>query len=389
MKRLRFTATEELTAYVAQDANFPGDQCQDDLEDWLADRLLAAYPLNFTRIVIPSTAGDMEMADYDQDADGKVDDSEKLDGQTPAQVRVHTPQAHTLDSHSEKKLDQLDEKTPGSGVTVDGCLVKDGRAADSGKLEGSTKAQVQNHTAPDSSKLEGSTKAQVQDHTPKAHTLDSHSEKKLDTLGEKTPDTGVTVDGCLIKDGKAADSNKLGGSSKAAVQTHAPAGHTHGEADITDLTHVAIASIAETNTGTSATKAVSPDALAGSVLGEKGVCIVPFESDADVATGDGKVAFTVPLSMNGMNLVDALASVHTQGITGTTDVLVRRRRAGSDAEMLSTEITIGAEYFASDGVIDGTKDDIATGDQLFVDVDAVHSGTAPKGLSVVLTFRKP
>ncbi len=54
-------------------------------------------------------------------------------------------------------------------------------------------------------------------HTPKAHTLDSHSEKKLDTLGEKTADAGVTVDTCLIKDGKAADSNKLEGSTKAQV----------------------------------------------------------------------------------------------------------------------------------------------------------------------------
>ena len=154
-------------------------------------------------------------------------------------------------------------------------------------------------------------------------------------------------------------------------------------------TRLPTASIPETNTGTEAEKAVTPDGLAGSVLGEKGVCVVPFESDADVAAGDGKVAFTVPLSINGMNLVDVLASVHTQGITDTTDIQVRRRRAGSDVDMLSTKVTIGAEYFASDGVINTGNDDITTGDQIYIDVDAVHSGTAPKGLSVVLTFRKP
>ena len=117
------------------------------------------------------------------------------------------PSAHTLDSHSELKLDTLDEKTATVGVTVDGCLVKDGLVADSNKLEGSTKAQVQ-------------------DHTPKAHTLASHSELKLDTLDEVTLNTGVTIDTCLIKDGKAADSNLLEGSNKATVQDHTPKAHT-------------------------------------------------------------------------------------------------------------------------------------------------------------------
>jgi len=75
------------------------------------------------------------------------------------------------------------------------------------------------------------------DWTPKAHTLDSHSEKKLDTLAEKTLDAGVTVDTCLIKDGKAADSNLLEGSNKAQVQDHAPqahalSGHTQATAEL-------------------------------------------------------------------------------------------------------------------------------------------------------------
>jgi len=75
------------------------------------------------------------------------------------------------------------------------------------------------------------------DWTPKAHTLDSHSEKKLDTLDEKTLDAGVTVDACLIKDGKVADSNKLEGSTKAQVQDHAPqshalSGHTQATAEL-------------------------------------------------------------------------------------------------------------------------------------------------------------
>ncbi|GAI33871.1 unnamed protein product [marine sediment metagenome] len=88
-------------------------------------------------------------------------------------------------------------------------------------------------------------------------------------------------------------------------------------------------------------------------------------------------------------MVDVIASVHTKGVTNTTDVQIRRRRAGVDADMLSTKITIGDEYFASDEVIDGNNDDVEDGDQIYIDVDAIHTGTAPKGLSVVLTFRKP
>lgn len=151
---------------------------------------------------------------------------------------------------------------------------------------------------------------------------------------------------------------------------------------------VELATITEVNTGTDATRSITPDALAGSVLGEKGVCIAAVESDTSVAVADGKIPFTVPLSMDGMNLVDVIASVHTKGITGTTNIQIRRRRAGSDADMLSTLITIGDEFFASDEVIDGANDDILDGDQIYIDVDAIHSGTAPLGLSVVLTFRK-
>lgn len=150
-----------------------------------------------------------------------------------------------------------------------------------------------------------------------------------------------------------------------------------------------LADTGETSTGTDTSRVVTPDGLAGSVFGEKSFCIVPTESDTDTAIADGKVAFTVPASMNGMNLVDVIASVHTQGVTNALDVQLRRRRAGSEVDMLSTKVTIGAEYFASDESINASNDDINTGDQIYVDVDAIHTGTAAKGLSVCATFRLP
>jgi hypothetical protein len=125
--------------------------------------------------------------------------------------------------------------------------------------------------------------------------------------------------------------------------------------------------------------------VSGGVL-QRGFSVSVFDSDTSVATGDGTFAFTVPATLNGWDLSAALASVHTKGVTGTTDVQIRRRRNGSDADMLSTKITIGDEYYASDGVISSTYSDVETGDQIYVDVDAIHSGTAPKGLFVSVTF---
>lgn len=119
----------------------------------------------------------------------------------------------------------------------------------------------------------------------------------------------------------------------------------------------------------------------------RGVTIAPFESDAGLSVGDGKIAFTVPVFMGGMNLVDAIASVHTAGLTGSTDIQLRRRRAGNDVDLLSTKITIGDEFYASDGIIDTGNSEMNEGDQIYVDVDQIHSGTVPKGLSVSLEFR--
>ena len=111
-----------------------------------------------------------------------------------------------------------------------------------------------------------------------------------------------------------------------------------------------------------------------------------FASTKIVSVRNGTQALTIPTELNGRQLTDVVASVYTKGITGTTDIQVRRRRIGADVDMLSTPITIGDEFFAADGTINVANDDIITGDQIYIDVDAIHSGTAPLGLSVSLTF---
>lgn len=153
------------------------------------------------------------------------------------------------------------------------------------------------------------------------------------------------------------------------------------------------ADVDTTNTGTSTSHATTPDGIAGSYAGTKSWVIALHESDTDSEVADGKVGFVVPASMNGMNIVEAVASVHTAGTTGTTDYQLRRRRATSDVDAFSTKLTIdsgetSSTTAATPVVINTSNDDLQTGDILYVDTDAV-STTAAKGDSVVLSARLP
>lgn len=161
----------------------------------------------------------------------------------------------------------------------------------------------------------------------------------------------------------------------------------------TGVVELAIAS--EINTGTDATRAVTPDALAGSNLGSVPVAILVFDDSQNCAVGDGAgdVFFRIPSVLNGMNLVTAGMQSQTAGTTGTMDVQVARIRAGAAVDMLSTKITldsteIDSSTAATPPVINAANDDVATGDQIRIDVDAVQT-TPAKGLVVTLTFQLP
>jgi len=151
------------------------------------------------------------------------------------------------------------------------------------------------------------------------------------------------------------------------------------------------ATAAEVNTGTDAGRAVSPDSLAGSNAGLRYIqSMVFYQTDSNV-TGDGKAYFHIPAGMSGMDLVEVHAENITAGTTGTEDIQIYNFQVG---DMLSTKITIdttetGSDTAATPAVIDTSNDNVSTNDLLRVDVDAVHSGTAAKGLIVTLGFRIP
>lgn len=162
-------------------------------------------------------------------------------------------------------------------------------------------------------------------------------------------------------------------------------------ADLTTSGIVELATAAETTTGTDATRAVTPDGLAGSDFGIRYMQFIVFDFTTDTATGDGKFYAHVPAALDGMNLVEVHAEVITAGTTGTTDIQIHNLTQAAD--MLSTKLTIdsaetGSDTAATAAVIDTANDDIAENDVLRVDVDAV-STTAAKGLIVTLGFQLP
>jgi hypothetical protein len=111
-----------------------------------------------------------------------------------------------------------------------------------------------------------------------------------------------------------------------------------------------------------------------------------FQSNVSVSVQEGLVGLSIPSGWNNLNLSEALASVYVKGITGATTIQIRRSRAGADVDMLSSAISLGNVFTATGTVQNNGNQTVQTGDMIFVDVDTIHTGTAPLGLSVTLTI---
>ena len=179
----------------------------------------------------------------------------------------------------------------------------------------------------------------------------------------------------------------------AEILAQVPAAST----TVAGIIEAAIAS--EINTGTDDGRAVTPDSLAGSIMGRKYMTIKVIDDATVLTTGDGKIIIPIPPDFSGMNLVDADAAVSTVSSSGLPTVSIERIRTGTGAgtvDMLSTSITIDASEktsltATSAPAINGANDDVLMNsdsqDQLSINVDV--AGTGAKGLAVMLTFGLP
>ncbi len=117
--------------------------------------------------------------------------------------------------------------------------------------------------------------------------------------------------------------------------------------------------------------------------------LVCIDYTTDCTTGDGKGYISIPESADGMVLKEVHAENITAGTTGTMDIQIAN--VTDSVDMLSTKCTIdtgetGSDTAATAAVVDTSNDDVSEYDVLRVDVDAIHSGTAAKGLIVTLKF---
>jgi len=155
---------------------------------------------------------------------------------------------------------------------------------------------------------------------------------------------------------------------------------------------VELATAAETTTGTDATRAVTPDGLAGSDYGKRVIIIKLVDDATALSTGDNaaNAKFPIPQEMNGWNLVAAHAFVTTVSSSGTPTYMIHNLTDTND--MLSTAITIDANELtsytaATAPAVNGATDDVVTGDMIRIDKDV--AGTGEKGDGIILTFQLP
>ncbi|MHC4951132.1 MAG: autotransporter outer membrane beta-barrel domain-containing protein, partial [Planctomycetota bacterium] len=118
--------------------------------------------------------------------------------------------------------------------------------------------------------------------------------------------------------------------------------------------------------------------------------VIAWTTDATVA--DGHFYFHIGKELAGMNLVYVHGEVITAGVTGTLNIDLRNVTQTGD--ILSTNLTIdttetGSDTAAAAAVIDAAEDDMQENDLIAIDIDAIHSGTASKGLIVTLGFELP
>jgi len=126
------------------------------------------------------------------------------------------------------------------------------------------------------------------------------------------------------------------------------------------------------------------------IVTDRVVVVKVIADDTVLTTGDGKTHFTIPIELNGMNLVSVGAHVYTVSSSGLPTFMIHNLT--DTADMLSTAITIDAsEYDSKDAttaaVINTATDDVVTGDVLRFDCDTAGTGT--KGMEIRLGFKTP
>jgi len=126
------------------------------------------------------------------------------------------------------------------------------------------------------------------------------------------------------------------------------------------------------------------------VIHTRVVVVKCIADDTVLTVADALASFTIPIELNGMNLVSVGAHVYTASSSGLPTFEIYNLT--DTAQMLSTLLTIDAtEKDSKDAttaaVIDTTHDDVVTGDEL--QFNCTIAGTGTKGMEIRMGFRLP
>lgn len=236
---------------------------------------------------------------------------------------------------------------------------------------------------------------------------------RVDANGTKTPSTEETVTGVvsgsnLINCVRGVEGTAQAHDAGAVVEIlitaslwedlidgilveHGQDG-THTAASTSAAGKVELATIAETDTGTDATRAVTPDGLQGSKINIRYLQFRLIASDTDVAT-DTDVGGDFICPFDGTILQDD--TLHDQlfawtDTAGTTGTMVVDIHLNGTTIMTTNKLDIETGEQGTQTATtqpDLTTTDISAGDVITFDIDAVHT-TAAKGLVIGMAIRE-
>jgi hypothetical protein len=156
---------------------------------------------------------------------------------------------------------------------------------------------------------------------------------------------------------------------------------------------VELATIAETDTGTDATRAITPDGLQGSLRNIRWLVFNPITPGTDCAadtniSGDFVSPIAGTILQSDTTPFYLYATNSTAGITGTMVVDIN-----IDGTSIMTTNKLDFDTTEKTTTTAATPPDLTTtalavGDIITIDIDSIHSGTAAKGLTVYMAIRE-
>jgi hypothetical protein len=183
--------------------------------------------------------------------------------------------------------------------------------------------------------------------------------------------------------------------SKATAGSQAASDAVSKVATVSDAASDALSKVAVvSNAASAALSRANTVSDAASKAGARTVILKIYNEASAISSGDGKMYFTVPAVLNGMNLTSVGGHLYTAATSGVVAVQVANVTSGVDMlstakklEWDATEKDTATAAAGSAVVINTANDGVATGEEIRIDIDDAASGA--KGMEIRMTFRTP